>query len=63
LHHTNKFLGAIDVNSPNGPIIPWLRSVDAINTRDDALKLTVAGGVTGGLILPGSGNGIGMLIK
>ena len=29
------FLGANDGNSIHGPILPWLRSLDAINTHDD----------------------------
>jgi hypothetical protein len=51
--------GANDVNSKNGPILPWLRSIDALNTHDDALTLAVAGGVTSAQILPGSSNSIG----
>ncbi len=52
--------GAFDVNSPNGPILPWLRSIDAFNTHDEALQLAIAGGVTTVQVLPGSGNAIGM---
>ncbi|TDL29918.1 hypothetical protein BD410DRAFT_823894 [Rickenella mellea] len=51
--------GAFDVNSRHGPILPWLRSIDAINTHDDAYRLAIAGGVTSGQVLPGSGNAIG----
>ena len=52
-------LGATDVNSPNGPILPWLRSVDGLNTHDDAYELAMAGGVTSAQVLPGSRNVIG----
>ncbi|TFK54416.1 composite domain of metallo-dependent hydrolase [Heliocybe sulcata] len=51
--------GASDGNSLHGPVLPWLRSLDALNTRDDAFKLTVSGGVTTALVLPGSANAIG----
>ena len=52
--------GAFDVNSPHGPVLPWLRSIDAFNTHDDAFELAIAGGVTSAQVLPGSGNAIGM---
>lgn len=55
--------GAFDVNSKKGPILPWLRSIDAFNTHDDGFELAVAGGVTTSQILPGSGNAIGMLLR
>ncbi|THH19962.1 hypothetical protein EW146_g1322 [Bondarzewia mesenterica] len=51
--------GSADWNSHGGPILPWLRSLDALNTHDDAFALTVAGGVTAALVLPGSANAIG----
>ncbi|KAF8889894.1 hypothetical protein BD779DRAFT_1610936 [Infundibulicybe gibba] len=51
--------GASDGNSRNAPILPWLRSVDGLNTHDDSYRLTVAGGVTTAQILPGSANNIG----
>lgn len=51
--------GAFDAESKKGPILPWLRSIDALNTHDDGLKLAVAGGVTSAQILPGSSNSIG----
>ena len=51
--------GASDANSLKGPILPWLRSLDGLNTRDDSYPLVVAGGLTTALILPGSANGIG----
>lgn len=52
--------GALDDNSPKGTIQPWLRSLDGLNTHDDAYSLSsIAGGVTAALVLPGSGNAIG----
>ncbi|THH17725.1 hypothetical protein EW146_g3143 [Bondarzewia mesenterica] len=51
--------GAADGNSFNGPILPWLRALDALNTHDDGIRLGVSGGVTTSLILPGSANAIG----
>jgi imidazolonepropionase-like amidohydrolase len=51
--------GAEDDNSLKGTVQPWLRSLDGLNTHDDAYPLSVAGGVTTALILPGSANAIG----
>ncbi|KAI0085138.1 hypothetical protein BDY19DRAFT_457969 [Irpex rosettiformis] len=51
--------GASDGNSFKGPILPWLRSLDGINTHDDGYANAVAGGLTTALILPGSANAIG----
>ncbi|EPQ56066.1 hypothetical protein GLOTRDRAFT_15437, partial [Gloeophyllum trabeum ATCC 11539] len=51
--------GAADGNSFHGPILPWLRSLDGLNTHDDVYRLAVSGGVTTSLILPGSANAIG----
>ncbi|KZT28937.1 carbohydrate esterase family 9 protein [Neolentinus lepideus HHB14362 ss-1] len=48
-----------DDNSLNGPILPWLRSLDGLNTHDDSYNLSIAGGVTTSLVLPGSANAIG----
>lgn len=53
------FVGAIDLNSNKGPILPWLRSVDGLNTHDDGFELAIAGGVTSVQVLPGSTNAIG----
>ncbi|KAI6157316.1 hypothetical protein BKA82DRAFT_4055541 [Pisolithus tinctorius] len=50
--------GANDIDSPNGITQPWLRSLDGLNTHD-AYNLSIAGGVTTSLILPGSNNAIG----
>ncbi len=38
----------------------WLRALDSLNTHNDAYRLSVAGGVTTALVLPGSANAIGM---
>lgn len=51
--------GTYDVNSRHGPVLPWLRSIDAFDTHDDAFQLAIAGGVTSVQVLPGSGNAIG----
>ncbi|EJF61656.1 composite domain of metallo-dependent hydrolase [Dichomitus squalens LYAD-421 SS1] len=51
--------GASDGNSRKGPILPWLRALDALNTRDEAYRLSISGGVTTSLVLPGSANAIG----
>ncbi|KAJ7284617.1 carbohydrate esterase family 9 protein [Mycena rebaudengoi] len=51
--------GADDTNSHHGTIMPWLRSLDGLNTHDDSYPLSIAGGVTTALILPGSGDAIG----
>ncbi|KAJ7056657.1 carbohydrate esterase family 9 protein [Mycena amicta] len=51
--------GASDGNSNKGLILPWLRSLDGLNTHDDSYVGAIAGGVTTSLILPGSGDAIG----
>ncbi|KAF9462476.1 carbohydrate esterase family 9 protein [Collybia nuda] len=51
--------GAEDVDSLKGTIQPWLRSLDGLNSHDESYLLSVAGGVTTSLILPGSANAIG----
>ncbi|KAJ7154776.1 carbohydrate esterase family 9 protein [Mycena filopes] len=50
--------GAIDTNSYKGITQPWLRSLDGLNTHDDAYRLSVSGGVTTANVLPGSGTAI-----
>lgn len=45
--------GADDTNSLKGITQPWLRSVDGINTHDAAYQLSISGGVTTSVILPG----------
>ncbi|KAF6761228.1 hypothetical protein DFP72DRAFT_959128 [Ephemerocybe angulata] len=51
--------GADDTNSLKGLAMPWLRSLDGLNTRDDAYRLSISGGVTTSNILPGSADAIG----
>jgi hypothetical protein len=51
--------GADDTNSFKGLVQPWLRSLDGLNTHDEAYRLSVSGGVTTSVILPGSANAIG----
>ena len=51
--------GASDGNSRKAPILPWLRSIDGLNTHDASYELAMAGGVTTAQILPGSANNIG----
>lgn len=56
---TNRCLGASDGNSRKNPILPWLRSIDGLNTHDASYELAMSGGVTTAQILPGSANNIG----
>ncbi|KAG6845918.1 hypothetical protein H0H87_000724 [Tephrocybe sp. NHM501043] len=51
--------GASDTNSHKGLVLPWLRSLDGLNTHDEAYRLSISGGVTTSVILPGSANAIG----
>ncbi|KAI0329713.1 hypothetical protein GY45DRAFT_1361902 [Cubamyces sp. BRFM 1775] len=51
--------GARDGNSWKGPIVPWLRALDGLNTHDEGFLHAISGGVTTSLILPGSLNAIG----
>ncbi|KAH9913692.1 composite domain of metallo-dependent hydrolase [Epithele typhae] len=51
--------GGSDTNSRKGPVLPWLRALDGLNTRDDAMMLSISGGLTTVLVLPGSANAIG----
>ncbi|KAJ7322929.1 carbohydrate esterase family 9 protein [Mycena albidolilacea] len=51
--------GASDTNSIKGLVQPWLRSLDGLNTHDDAYRLSISGGVTVANVLPGSANAIG----
>ncbi|KAJ7833912.1 hypothetical protein B0H13DRAFT_2370146 [Mycena leptocephala] len=49
--------GASDGNSIKAPILPWLRSLDGLNTTTRTVGYR--GGVTTAQILPGSANNIG----
>ncbi|KAG6911111.1 hypothetical protein DXG01_003851 [Tephrocybe rancida] len=51
--------GASDTNSLKGLVLPWLRSLDGLNTHDDAYRLSISGGITTSVILPGSADAIG----
>ncbi|TEB38238.1 composite domain of metallo-dependent hydrolase [Coprinellus micaceus] len=51
--------GADDTNSFKGVVLPWLRSLDGLNTHDEAYRLSVSGGVTTSNVLPGSADAIG----
>ncbi|KZT11046.1 uncharacterized protein LAESUDRAFT_809876 [Laetiporus sulphureus 93-53] len=51
--------GSSDGNSWQGLVLPWLRSLDALNTHDEGFMHSIAGGVTTSLILPGSADAIG----
>lgn len=53
--------GSGDDNSMKSPVVPWMRALDGLNTHDDSYALSIAGGVTTSLILPGSADAIGML--
>ena len=54
--------GASDTNSILGIAQPWLRSLDGLNTHDDAYALSISGGVTSANVLPGSANAIGIFM-
>ncbi|ORY32152.1 hypothetical protein BCR39DRAFT_479328 [Naematelia encephala] len=51
--------GYDDGNSLKGSVQPWLRSLDGFNTHDQSFNLSIAGGITTSLVLPGSANAIG----
>jgi imidazolonepropionase-like amidohydrolase len=51
--------GSEETNSFKAPIQPWLRSLDGFNTHDAAFNLSIAGGITTMLVLPGSAGNIG----
>lgn len=51
--------GTFNLYSNEGPILPWLRTIDAFDTHDDSIQLVMAGGVTSMQVLPGSINAIG----
>ncbi|EEB89268.1 hypothetical protein MPER_12651, partial [Moniliophthora perniciosa FA553] len=51
--------GAADTNSQKQITQPWLRSLDGLNTHDESYRLSISGGVTTAVVLPGSANAIG----
>lgn len=48
-----------DTNEMTSPITPFVRTIDAFNPSDKALRIVSSGGVTTALVLPGSGNLMG----
>jgi hypothetical protein len=52
--------GSSDTNSFKGLVQPWLRSLDGLNTHDEAYRLSISGGITTAVVLPGSANAIGL---
>ena len=48
-----------DYNEVSAPITPEMRAIDAINPRDEAFQVALAGGVTTACTGPGSANVIG----
>lgn len=56
---TPEFSATNDVNSLVGPTQPFLRSIDSLHVHDASLVSIAMGGITTGLMLPGSANSIG----
>ncbi|KAK6910652.1 hypothetical protein I203_104684 [Kwoniella mangroviensis CBS 8507] len=54
-----SLFGGDDTNSIKASVQPWLRSLDGFNTHDLAFNLSIAGGITTMLVLPGSADSIG----
>ncbi|KAL4789276.1 hypothetical protein BDV19DRAFT_397207 [Aspergillus venezuelensis] len=64
--HSHHYIGSWPVlpstddvnesNLPSGPLTPFLRAVDGLKPGDISAPLIASGGVTSGLILPGSSN-------
>jgi imidazolonepropionase-like amidohydrolase len=48
-----------DTNEMTQPITPFVRTIDAFNPSDAAIRIVSSGGVTTALVLPGSGNLMG----
>ncbi|KAK4517272.1 uncharacterized protein ATC70_000604 [Mucor velutinosus] len=51
--------GTLDTNEKTDPITPFVRTLDAFNPSDRAIRIVASGGITTALVLPGSGNIIG----
>jgi imidazolonepropionase-like amidohydrolase len=51
--------GTSDTNEETQPITPFVRSIDAFNPSDKAIRVVASGGITTALVLPGSGNLMG----
>jgi len=57
---TNPFFpGTSEGNLLKNTILPWLRSIEQLNTHETLYGLAVAGGVATAQILPGGTNNIG----
>ncbi|OAD08016.1 hypothetical protein MUCCIDRAFT_129278, partial [Mucor lusitanicus CBS 277.49] len=48
-----------DTNEMTQPLTPFVRTLDAFNPSDKAIRIVSSGGVTTALVLPGSGNLMG----
>lgn len=48
-----------DTNEMTQPLTPFVRTIDAFNPSDNAIRIVASGGVTTVLVLPGSGNIVG----
>ncbi|EST07165.1 Metal-dependent hydrolase, composite domain protein [Kalmanozyma brasiliensis GHG001] len=64
--HVHLSVGALpamsgddDVNSIGKNTNPYLRTIDAMNQHDVSFRKSIAGGITTGLVLPGSANSMG----
>jgi hypothetical protein len=51
--------GSEDFDSKKGPVLPWLRSIEGLHTRDNEFELAMAAGVTSAQVLAGASNSIG----
>ncbi|KAF9227427.1 composite domain of metallo-dependent hydrolase [Gyrodon lividus] len=51
--------GSDDYYSPKAAVAPWARSLDGLNTHDLSYELSIAGGITTAIVLPGSAAVIG----
>ncbi|KAI7898530.1 uncharacterized protein BX663DRAFT_461655 [Cokeromyces recurvatus] len=51
--------GTDDTNEMTQPLTPFVRTLDAFNPSDKAIRIVASGGVTTTLVLPGSGNLMG----
>ncbi|KAI9472362.1 MAG: hypothetical protein EXX96DRAFT_583784 [Benjaminiella poitrasii] len=51
--------GTDDTNEMTQPLTPFVRTLDAFNPSDKAVRIVASGGVTTTLVLPGSGNLMG----
>ncbi|KAJ1026294.1 hypothetical protein NDA16_002381 [Ustilago loliicola] len=64
--HVHLAVGAVpalpgqdDTNSIGNNINPYLRTIDGMNQHDVSFRKSLAGGITTGLVLPGSANSMG----